>query len=197
MLASIGLLAIVSLFLLILTKRLSPLVALILVPVVASLLAGFGLQTSGFVLTGIKNIAPVAGMFIFAIIFFGVMTDAGLLDPIIKRVLKIVGGRPRYIVMGTAMLALLIHLDGSGAVTFLVTIPAMLPLYERLGMDKRVLACAVSLAAGVNFLPWVGPMLRASAALGIPTTEMFYPLIPVQLIGLIFVFAVCYWLGLR
>ena len=197
MLASIGLLAIVSLFLLIMTKRLSPLVALILVPVVASLLAGFGLQTSGFVLTGIKNIAPVAGMFIFAIIFFGVMTDAGLLDPIIKRVLKIVGGRPRYIVMGTAMLALLIHLDGSGAVTFLVTIPAMLPLYERLGMDKRVLACAVSLAAGVNFLPWVGPMLRASAALGIPTTEMFFPLIPVQLIGLIFVFAVCYWLGLR
>lgn len=197
MLASIGLLAIVSLFLLILTKRLSPLVALIIVPVVASLLAGFGLQTSGFVLTGIKNIAPVAGMFIFAIIFFGVMTDAGLLDPIIKRVLKIVGGRPRYIVMGTAMLALLIHLDGSGAVTFLVTIPAMLPLYERLGMDKRILACAVSLAAGVNFLPWVGPMLRASAALEIPTTEMFYPLIPVQLIGLIFVFSVCYWLGLR
>ncbi|AMB87838.1 citrate transporter [Pseudomonas agarici] len=197
MLASIGLLAIASLFLLILTKRLSPLVALIIVPVVASLLAGFGLQTSGFVLNGIKNIAPVAGMFIFAIIFFGVMSDAGLLDPIIKRVLRVVGGRPRYIVMGTAMLALLIHLDGSGAVTFLVTIPAMLPLYERLGMDKRVLACAVSLAAGVNFLPWVGPMLRASAALGIPTTEMFYPLIPVQIIGLTFVFAVCYWLGLR
>ncbi|MGA3683011.1 CitMHS family transporter [Pseudomonas graminis] len=197
MLASIGLLAIASLFLLILTKRLSPLVALIIVPVVASLLAGFGLKTSDFVINGIKNIGPVAGMFIFAIIFFGVMTDAGLLDPIIKRVLRIVGGRPRYIVMGTALLALLIHLDGSGAVTFLVTIPAMLPLYEQSGMDKRVLACAVSLAAGVNFLPWVGPMLRASAALGIPTTEMFYPLIPVQVIGLIFVFAVCYWLGLR
>ncbi|WP_110949868.1 CitMHS family transporter [Pseudomonas bohemica] len=197
MLATIGLLAIASLFLLILTKRLSPLVALIIVPVVASLLAGFGLKTSDFVINGIKNIGPVAGMFIFAIIFFGVMTDAGLLDPIIKRVLKIVGGRPRFIVMGTALLALLIHLDGSGAVTFLVTIPAMLPLYERSGMDKRVLACAVSLAAGVNFLPWVGPMLRASAALGIPTTDMFYPLIPVQVIGLIFVFSVCYWLGVR
>lgn len=197
MLAAIGLLAIASLFLLILTKRLSPLVALIIVPVVASLLAGFGLKTSDFVINGIKNIGPVAGMFIFAIIFFGMMTDAGLLDPVIKRVLKIVGGRPRFIVMGTALLALLIHLDGSGAVTFLVTMPAMLPLYERSGMDKRVLACAVSLAAGVNFLPWVGPMLRASAALGIPTTDMFYPLIPVQVIGLIFVFSVCYWLGLR
>ncbi|SDJ97739.1 citrate-Mg2+:H+ or citrate-Ca2+:H+ symporter, CitMHS family [Pseudomonas delhiensis] len=197
MLASIGLLAIVSLFLLILSKRLSPLVALIVVPVVAALLGGFGMQTSEFVVHGIKNIGPVVGMFIFAIIFFGVMTDAGLLDPIIRRILRAVGGRPRYIVMGSALLALIIHLDGSGAVTFLVTIPAMLPLYERLGMDRRILACAVSLAAGVNFLPWVGPMLRASAALNIPTTELFYPLLPVQLVGLVFVFGACYLLGLR
>ena len=51
------------------------------------------------------------------------------------------------------MLGLLVHLDGSGAVTFLVTIPVMLPLYDRLGMDRRVLACAVSMAAGVDFLP--------------------------------------------
>ena len=29
----------------------------------------------------------------------------------------------------------------------------MLPLYNRLGMDRRILACAASMAAGVNFLP--------------------------------------------
>ena len=95
------------------------------------------------------------------------------------------------------MLALLIHLDGSGAVTFLVTIPAMLPMYERLGLDRRILACVTSLAAGVNFLPWTGPMIRASAALCIPTSEIFRPLIPVQVVGLVFVFAVAYWLGWR
>ena len=89
------------------------------------------------------------------------MTDAGLLDPVIDRILRTVGTRPRRIVVGTALLALVVHLDGSGAVTFLVTIPAMLPLYERLGMDRRVLACAASLAAGVNFLPWTGPTVRA------------------------------------
>ena len=88
-----------------------------------------------------------------------------MLDPIIDRILRTVGTRPTRIVMGTALLALLIHLDGSGAVCFLVTIPAMLPLYERLGMDRRVLACAASMAAGVNFLPWTGPMIRASASL--------------------------------
>ncbi len=73
--------------------------------------------------------------------------------------------------VGSALLALVAHLDGSGAVTFLVTVPAVLPLYDRLGLDRRVLACVVSLAAGVNFLPWTGPVLRASAALQIPTAR--------------------------
>ena len=114
-------------------------------------------------------------MFVFAILYFGIMSDAGLLDPIVDRILRGVGTRPRRIVIGSALLALLVHLDGSGAVTFLVTIPAMLPLYERLQMDKRILACVASMAAGVNFLPWTGPTLRASAALHVTTTELFRP----------------------
>src|SRR5262249_49597297 len=89
----------------------------------------------------------------------------------------------------------LVHLDGSGAVTFLVTIPAMLPMYERLGMDRRILAGVASMAAGVNFLPWTGPMIRASAALHIPTTGVFRPLIPVQGVCPFFVFAVAFLLG--
>ena len=104
---------------------------------------GFGFDTSKFVLDGLKSLAPVVGMFVFAILFFGMVTDAGMLDPIIDRILRTVGTRPTRIVMGTTLLALLIHLDGSGAVTFLITIPAMLPLYDRLGMDRRILACAV------------------------------------------------------
>ena len=113
------------------------------------------------------------------------MTDAGLLDPIVDRHPARASARsPTRIVIGSALLALLVHLDGSGAVTFLVTVPAMLPLYERLRMDQRVLACVVSMAAGVNFLPWTGPTLRASAALHIPTATLFPPLIPVQLVGL-------------
>src|ERR1041384_3033690 len=64
-----------------------------------------------------------------------------------------------------------------------------------LGMDRRILACATSMAAGVNVLPWTGPTLRASAALKIPVMEIFRPMIGVQAAGLIFVFAVCAWLG--
>jgi CitMHS family citrate-Mg2+:H+ or citrate-Ca2+:H+ symporter len=148
-------------------------------------------------LKGIQDIAPVAGMFIFAILYFGIMTDAGLVEPVIRLILRAVGDRPALIVVGTALLALLVHLDGSGAVTFLVAVPVMLPLYEKLNMDRRVLACACSLAAGVNFLPWTGPVLRASAALHIPVTALFSPLIAVQAVGLVYVFAISWFLGRR
>src|SRR3954462_12110646 len=176
----LGLVTIVLLLAAIMTKRMSPLVALIVIPIAAALVGGFGLGTGKMVVEGLRSLAPVIGMFVFAILFFGVMTDAGMLDPIIDGILRTVGTRPTRIVMGTALLALLIHLDGSGAVTFLVTIPAMLPLYERLGMDRRILAGVASMAAGVNSLPWTGPMIRASAALRIPAAELFRPLIPVQ-----------------
>lgn len=197
LLATLGVLTIVGLMAAILSKRISPVVALILLPVVASLAAGFGLRTGKFMLTGIEGISGVIGMFVFAILFFGVMTDAGMLKPFIAWLLRAIGRRPSRIVPGTALLALLVHLDGSGAVTFLVTVPAVLPLYDEVGIDRRILACVASLAAGVNFLPWTGPTLRASAALHIPISNIFVPMMAVQAVGLAFVFAASVVLGLR
>ncbi len=197
MLAILGLATIVTLQIAILSKRVSPMAALAAIPVVACLAAGFGLQTGRFILTGIQNISPVIGMFVFAILFFGAVTDAGMLDPMIAGLLRIIGNRPSRIVPGSALLALLIHLDGSGAVAFLIAVPALLPLYQKLGIDRRILACVVSLAAGVNFLPWTGPTLRASAALHIPVLSIFYPMIGVQAVGLAFVFFAAWRLGVR
>lgn len=197
MLAILGLVTILVLLTVILTNKLSPLVALIVIPIIASLIGGFGAETATFIVSGVKNIAPTAAMFVFAIVFFGVLTDAGMMDPIIDRILKAVGLKPTRIVVGSALLALIIHLDGSGAVTFLITIPAMLPLYDRLGMQRRILALVVALAAGVNFLPWTGPVLRASAALNVPVSSIFTPLFVVQIVGLIFTFSVAWYMGKR
>jgi CitMHS family citrate-Mg2+:H+ or citrate-Ca2+:H+ symporter len=196
-LALLGFLTVALLFVLIVSRRASPLVALIAVPVAAALIAGFGLATAKFIVTGVQQIAPVGAMFVFAILYFGIITDAGTLEPVINAILRAVGARPARVVVGSALLALLVHLDGSGAVTFLVAVPAMLPLYDRLRIDRRILACVVSLAAGVNFLPWTGPMIRASASLHIPVAQLFRPLVPVQLVGLIFVFSVAWYLGRR
>src|SRR5262249_5048829 len=192
-LALLGVLTVAALLVLIVGRLASPLVALIAVPVLASLAGGFGFSTATFIVAGIQQIAPVAAMFVFRLLYFGIITDAGRLEPVINGILRAAGRRPARVVVGSALLALLVHLDGSGAVTFLVTVPAMLPLYDRLDIDRRILACVVSMAAGVNFLPWTGPMIRASAALHIPVAQLFRPLIPVQILGLAVVFAVAVW----
>ena len=198
MLALLGLGTVAALLVAILSRRMSPLVALIVIPLGSALVGGFGGEVGGWVVAGLQNMAPVVAMFVFAILFFGVVTDAGLFDPIVERVLRAVGTRPSRIVPGTALLAAIVHLDGSGAVTFLIVVPALLPLYDAVGMDRRLLACGAALAAGVmNMLPWGGPTLRAAAALKIPVMEVFNPMLPALAVGLAYVMAVAYALGRR
>ena len=196
MLALLGLLTIITLLVLIMSKKASAVVALIIVPIIFALIGGLGGKIGEFMINGVKGIAPVGTMFIFAILFFGILTDAGTFQPIIDKILKVAGSDPVKIAIGTAILAMIVHLDGSGAVTFLVTIPAMLPLFDALTMDRKVLATIVALSAGVmNILPWGGPTLRAATALKVPVTELFTPVLPAVIVGILFVIFIAYRLG--
>ncbi|WP_053955927.1 CitMHS family transporter [Inediibacterium massiliense] len=196
MLALLGLLTIVLLLVLVMSKKVSATVALIMVPIVTALIGGFGLQIGEFITSGVKGIATTGVMFIFAILFFGILNDAGTFDHIISAILKIVGKNPVKIVIGTAILAMVVHLDGSGAVTFLITIPAMLPLYDALKMKRTTLATIVALSAGtMNILPWGGPTIRAATTLEITPTELFNPMLIPFISGIIFVLIVAFWLG--
>jgi CitMHS family citrate-Mg2+:H+ or citrate-Ca2+:H+ symporter len=196
MLAFLGFLTIILLLALVMTKRTSPVVALIVVPIITAIIGGLGSEVATYMTDGIKGIAPTGVMFIFAILFFGILTDAGTFEPIINRILKIVGKDPVKIAIGTAILAMMIHLDGSGAVTFLVTVPAMLPLYDALGMRRTTLATIVALSAGtMNIVPWGGPTLRAASALSVPVTELFNPMLVPVICGLAFVIFVAFRLG--
>lgn len=196
MLAFLGFLTIVLLLALVMTKKTSPVVALIVVPVVTALIGGFGGELSTYITDGVKSISKTGVMFIFAILFFGILTDAGTFEPIIKKILKVVGKDPAKIAVGTAILAMIVHLDGSGAVTFLVTIPAMLPLYDALGMRRTTLATIAALSAGtMNVLPWGGPTLRAASALEVSVTELFNPMLVPVLAGIAFVLFTAYYLG--
>jgi len=197
-LVSLGFLITILLVVVIMCRWLSPLMALTIIPIAGALIGGFGFETFDFAISGIRSVAPIVGLFIFAILFFGVMRDAGLFDPAIDMVFRFAGHHPERITLGTALLATVAHLDGSGASTFLIVIPAMLPLYDKLGMDKRILACIVAMAAGVaNMLPWGGPTLRAAASLDIPLIELYRPLIPIQIVGLGMVYLIAYYLGKR
>lgn len=181
---------------LIMTKRLPALVALIVVPIAFGLIGGFGKELGPMMLTGIKNLAPTGVMLMFAILYFGVMIDSGLFDPAVRRILKLVHGDPMKIVVGTAVLAMVVSLDGDGATTYMITVSAMLPLYKRLGMSRLVLACVIMLAGGVfNILPWGGPTARAASALGVDVGEIFVPMIMPMLVAICWVLFVAYVLG--
>jgi CitMHS family citrate-Mg2+:H+ or citrate-Ca2+:H+ symporter len=198
MLTALAYSMIVVFMFLIMTKRLPALVALIVVPIAFGLIGGFGPQLGTMMLNGIKNLAPTGVMLMFAILYFGVMIDAGLFDPVIRLILKMVRGDPLKIVVGTAALAMFVSLDGDGATTYMITVAAMLPLYQRLGMSRLVLACVIMLAGGVfNILPWGGPTARAASALGVDVSEIFVPMIAPMAVTAGWVLFVAYVLGKR
>lgn len=184
---------------LILLRRISPLVAFVTLPVIASALAGFGLGEIGkFITEGLKAVAPTATLFIFAILYFGIMRERGLFAPLVNFLLRSTGGKPLAVAVVTVAVTAVTHLDGIGAATFLLVIPALLPLYLRLGMKREMLLCLVVLSAGVmNMVPWGGTTARASAVTGIDASQLWISLIPVQAVGLALVMALAVFLGLR
>ncbi|MDO8967098.1 CitMHS family transporter [Algoriphagus sp.] len=196
MLATLGLVTILLLLYLVITKKASPVIALILVPILTGIAAGKVIELPVMIGDGIQSIAPTGVMFVFAILFFGILLDAGTFRPIIHHLLKIAGNDPIKIALSTAILAMLVHLDGSGAVTFLVVVPAMVPVYDQLGMKRLNLACIVALAAGtMNILPWGGPTIRAATALNVSVTELFNPIFIPFLFGLATVLLIAFFLG--
>ncbi|HEV8319650.1 MAG TPA: citrate:proton symporter [Vicinamibacterales bacterium] len=197
MLTALGILTVVTLLALILFRVTSVLVALTLVPIVAALAGGFGTQIGAFAMEGIRGVTPIAALLAFAVVYFGVMNDAGLFDPLIRQLLRVAHRDPVRIAVGTAAVAAVAHLDGAGASTFMVTVPAMLPLYQRAGMSPLSLTCTTALAAGtMNMLPWGGPTNRAAVALQVGLTELFIPLLLPMLAGLAAVFALSAHIGM-
>lgn len=205
MLAMLGFLTVILMLALVMSKKASATVALIGVPVVIGAIASFFSTGEGaynildigkFITSGIGTVAATGVMFIFSILFFGILTDAGTFRPIIKKILNIIGTDPIKIAMGTAILAMIVHLDGSGAVTFLICIPALLPVYDAVGMSRTTLATIVALAAGtMNIVPWGGPTIRAATAMEMNVMDLFNPLVIPVICGLATVLLIAFILG--
>ena len=183
---------------LIMTKRLTPMVALILVPTVFGLFAGAGLGLGDMVLEALGSLAGTAALLLFAILYFGIMIDVGLFDPLVRFILRAAGGDPARVVVGTAILAAAVSLDGDGSTTFIVTTAAMLPIYLKLGISPVILTCVAGLANGtLNIVPWGGPTVRAAAALDVSATDIFVPMIPSLIVGLALVLVFAWMMGVR
>ncbi|MER7735060.1 citrate:proton symporter [Streptomyces erythrochromogenes] len=198
MLTFLGFAMIATFLVLIMMKKMSPIAALVLIPALFCVFAGKGAHLGDYVIEGVGKLAPTAAMLMFAIVYFGLMIDVGLFDPIVRGILRFCKADPMRVVVGTAVLAAIVSLDGDGSTTFMITVSAMYPLYKRLGLSLVVMTGVAATANGVmNTLPWGGPTARAATALKLDAADIFVPMIPALAVGLLFVFALAYVLGLR
>lgn len=181
---------------LIMTKRLSPAVALITVPTVFALFTGIGWGLGDAITPALKSLAPTMALLSFAIVYFGTMLDVGLFDPLVRGITRVCGTDPVKIVVGTAVLATVVSLDGDGSTTFIVVTSALLPIYLKMGLSPVVLTCVAGLANGtMNIIPWGGPTVRAAAALQVSATDVFVPMLPSLGAGLVVMLAFAWHLG--
>ncbi len=196
MIAALGFASIAIFLYATMTKKLSIQVALIAIPVIAALIGGFGFGIGKMMINGILKVTPSAMIPIFAVIYFGLMIDAGLFDPMVNKILKLVKGDPVKITIGAAILAMLVSLDGDGTTTFIISVSAMLPITTKLKMNPLILPFAVGMAAGVmNPLPWSGPTTRVMAVLHADSSVIFTPIVPAMLAGIAWVLFACYYVG--
>ncbi|KAB2971921.1 citrate:proton symporter [Streptomyces sp. SS1-1] len=198
MLTLLGFAMIATFLVLIMMKKMSPIAALVLIPAAFCVFVGKGAKLGDYVIDGVTSLAPTAAMLMFAIVYFGVMIDVGLFDPIVRGILRFCKADPMRIVVGTAALAAVVSLDGDGSTTFMITVSAMYPLYKRLKMSLVVMTGVAAMANGVmNTLPWGGPTARAATALKVDAGDVFVPMIPALAVGLLAVLVLSYVLGVR
>ena len=190
----VGILGLVTIACIVLTlfkSKTQPAIAFIVWPTVLAIALVIGgyfklPEISKLIKGGFGSTGPTAALFVFSVLYFGIMTDAGMFDVIIGKLMKLVGDNVIGVAIVTAIIALVGHLDGGGASTFCIVIPAMLPVYKRMHMRKTTLLRIAVLAMGVlNLMPWAGPTMRAATVITMPPNQLWTKILPIQVFGIV------------
>jgi len=197
-LAIVGFLIILVFMYLVMAKRITAMAGLILVPVVAALALGFGPKMGTMIFDGVKKVAPTGIMITFAVMYFGIMINAGLFDRLVSVILKATKGDPLKVLVGTCVLAFGVSLDGDGVTTYMVTCTAMMPLVRQLGVNPLYAATVALMPASItNITPWGGPTARVLTMLQLDASDVFVPLIPGMAVAVVWCLFTAYYFGLK
>lgn len=197
MLAFIGFLIIVLMMLFIFKNKAIPAFCFVVLPIIGALVCGFNLQDiSGFIGKGLDSTWQTAILFIFSVTYFGIMNDTGLFDKLVNGLAKKAGKNVTLVLVFTAVIAMICHIDGAAASTYLITIPAMLPVYRKMHLRPTVLLLLCGAATGImNLVPWGGPTIRAASTASVDATQMWIEMIPMQIFGLVTLIGIAIYLG--
>ena len=187
----LGFLTIIAIVATLFQSKTTPAIAFIIFPTILAIILVIGGYYSfddiaELIKGGFKSTGPTAALFVFSVLYFGIMTDAGMFDVIIGKLMKLVGDNVIGVTVMTAVIALIGHLDGGGASTFCIVIPSMLPVFKKMHMRPTTLLRIAVLAMGVlNLMPWAGPTMRAASVLNMEAGQLWHTIIPIQIFGII------------
>ena len=183
--AILGYLMIALIVVLLLTNRATPMIAFILIPPIIAFIAGYTVdEINDFIKAGVSSSMGTALLALLSIIFFSIMTEQGLFDPVVNFLVSKAGNNVAIITVISALVAHFSHLDTGTTSTLLVTIPSMMPIYRRLGISRKYLYLEIVQAIGVmNLLPWGGAITRSCAVTGMDPANITVALAPCLIAG--------------
>lgn len=179
-LAIIGFILISTLMYVLISDKMSPPVAFVIFPLIAAILTGADIsQMSEYVQIGLGSILNTAVLFLFSISYFTLMSEQGLFDPLVDFIISKVGKNITAIFIAVILVATVAHLDGSGASTYLITIPAFKPIMDRLNVKPTAfLGTAIGVMAVMNLIPWGGPTIRAASVAQVEVFDLYSFILP-------------------
>jgi len=179
-LAIIGFILMIVLMYVLISEKMAPPIAFILLPIIACIVAGFGVEDiASFIDTGVKTMTSTAVLFIFSISYFSLMDKVGLFTPIINFLIKNVGKSVTTVLFAIVLVSFVAHLDGSGATTFLIVVPAFLPVCKKLKVrPEALLGSMCGMYACMNLVPWGGPTMRASTVAEVQVSDLYSFMMP-------------------
>lgn len=193
--------ALVALFLiLIMKKKLTPFTALSVVPlsfgVIGQIIGLWDVDLGKAALEGLKETSTTAIMLLFAVLFFTLMIDAGLFDPLSNAMIRFAKGDPLKVMLATVLLSAGVSLNGDGTTTMIIVCSAFVPIYKKLNMNMLDLAVLTILSHSVlNLLPWGGPTARVITVLDLDESVVLRGLVPMMVFATIYMIIVAYVMG--
>lgn len=182
-----GFAIVVLMVVLLLKGKAMPIAVFTVLPIAGAFINSFSLEEIiGFVKTGVGTVWPMAALFVFVVTYFGIMSDVGMFDKLVEKLVKVADGRVTGLLLVVSIVAMLGHLDGNSPTTYLITIPALLPLCKKLNIrTTSVMLVTCASVTVMNLVPWGGVVNRTSIVLNMDSSVMWKEILPVQIFGLL------------
>lgn len=192
-----GYLLLIAFVFLLMRNKVTPIVPFILLPIVVALLAGYDLRTiEEYTANGMTAVTSSAFMSTFAILFFAIMSEAGLFDPIVNSLLRHLGKSGAGVCIAVVLVSIVAHLDGSPTTTIILVMPLFMPVFKKIHLDPRILVLLCGLTQGImGLMPWAGTLLRLSVTTGQPAGDLWRKMLPLQLVGLVVILCMAAFYG--